>query len=391
MKYYPLILTLLTTALLAGCRSGKTEVRAPELVPAGSFVQNWSSDVGFKKVNDFYFVSDLLIVYGENNMVAAFDTAGGLKFRMQIGDRGDKLGMPMVQVDRVIIPRASVLEIVSREGIRRKTVDLERPIRSPGVIVDNFVYAGVDSETGGRIAQISLTKPVGDPAIWTRIARGAVRTQPQLFENVIYFANDNGEVIAVTNDPILLWPPSEEMKSGVFKTDGKIIASIRVDEAGVYIPSTDSKLYCVDVVNAKIRWEYFAGRPVTTSPVPTTDTVYIYIEGTGMVAIDKKSTPRYPTPRWANPDALKILADDSKLVYVLTKSGHIAALDKNTGEQRFITERNDFAHTVAHINPNNNTLFAITEDMELLSITPVSRAGVIGRLVVAPVTRDDLN
>lgn len=356
------------------------------MVPPGSFVSNWSASVGFDKVNAFHFVDDMLFVYGPENMVAAFDTAGGLKFRMQIGLPGDRIAPPMVQPERVIFATGSVLEIVNRDGIRLKTIDLERPVRSPGVAVGDMVYVGVDSQTGGRIAAVSLAKPYGDPAVWTRMARGAVRTQPQLFENVIYFANENGEVISITNDPTLLWGRSDEMPDAIFKTDGKILSAIRVDLGGVYVPSTDTKLYALDPTTGKIRWEYYAGTPVVHSPVPTADTVYIYIDGTGLVAIDKKQTPRYPTPRWTAADARKVLADDAQYVYVLLDDGHIAALDKKTGEKKFQTDRDDFVASVAHINPNDRTIFAITSNMELISIQPVTRAGVVGRLVMSEVS-----
>jgi outer membrane protein assembly factor BamB len=377
---------LFAAALMGGCRSVQEETAAPEIVPPGSFVREWSASIGFDKVNAFHFVDDMLFVYGPENVVAAFDAAGGLKFRMQIGLPGDRISPPMLQGERLIFATGSVMEIVNRDGIRLKTIDLERPVRSPGVIVGDMVYVGVDSETGGRIAAVSLTKPFGDPAVWTRMAGGAVRTQPQLFENVVYFANENGEVIALTNDPTLLWPRTDEMPNSIFKTDGKILAPIRVDLNGVYVPSTDTKLYALDPTTGKIRWEYYAGAPVVNPAVPTADTVYLYVEGQGLIAIDKKQTARYPKAKWTNPDARQVLADDPQYTFVLLESGHIAALDKKTGQNKFQTERNDFIACVPHINPQDRTLFAITSDMQLVSIQPVTRAGVVGRLVVAPVS-----
>lgn len=392
MKSYTLILTLMAAALMGGCRSKEYVMREPEVVPPGSFIRNWTADTGFdsEDIKGFYFVNDMLFVYGPKNDIAAFDTAGGLKFRMRIGKPGDLVGVPMVQAERVIFPTSAAIEIVSREGIRRKTINLPQPLRSPPVAVDEMVYAGIDSEQGGRIGAISLDRPYGSPYIWTRIARGVVRTQPALFENVLYFANENGEVISITNDPTLLWPRNDEMPDSVFKTDGRIVAAIRVDESGVYVPSTDSKLYCLDPITGKIRWEYFAGTPLKQSPVPTADTVYIYVDGKGLVALDKKQPGRYPEARWSNPEALRLLADDAKLAYVLTESNHVAALDKKTGAQQFATERDDFAAAVAHINPKDSTLFVITSDGKLVSMRAVTRAGVVGSLVQVEAPRETI-
>ncbi len=390
MKSYTLILTLMAAALMVGCRSQEHVIAEPEIVPPGSFVRDWTADTGFnpKDIKAFHFVSDMLFVYGPDNQVAAFDTAGGLKFRMTVGEEGDIVGTPIVQADRVLFPTSATIEIVSREGIRRKTIHLPQPLRSPPVAVENTVYAGVDSQQGGRIAAIALDRPYGSPFLWTRIAGGVVRTKPAIFENVLYFANENGHVVSLTNDPTLLWPRNEGMPDSIFRTDGRIIAAIRVDEGGVYVPSTDSKLYCLDAVTGKIRWEYFAGVPLKQSAVPTSDTLYIYIDGKGLTALAKRPANRYPSPLWSNPDALKVLADDAKYVYVLTSSNTIAALDKKTGVQQFATERNDFVATAAHINPKDNTLFAITSDKKLVSIRPVTRAGVVGSLVMADTTQE---
>lgn len=385
MKSYSLILTLmLASVFAAGCRSTQTTSTMPEVVPPGSFVENWSVDLQDDNIKSFHFVNDLLFVYGSNNVISAFDPAGALQFRKRIGTVGDTVLQPIVQAERVIFPTGAVLEVVDRRGIHQKTVDLERPVRSAGVAINDLVYISVDSDTGGRIAAISLTKPYGDPAVWTRLAGGTVRTQPQLFENVIYFATQQGSVVAVTNDPTLLWPRSEEMPEGVFKVDGLIRAPIRVDEAGVYVASTDSKLYGIDPINGKIRWEYFAGTPLVHPALPTSDTLYIYIDRKGMVALEKRDAPRYQTPRWINPTAKQVLADDANHTFVLTDDGYIAALDKKTGVEQFRTDRNDFIAVVQHINPNDNTLFAITRDHKLISIRPVTRAGVVGRLVLGP-------
>lgn len=354
------------------------------MVPPGSFIETWSVPTGFNRVNAFYFVDDLLFIYGPNNQVAAFDPAGSLQFRTRIGTPGDRISPPMVQPARIIFATGSVLEIVNRQGVHLKTIELGRPVRSPGMINGNMVYLGVDSETGGRIAAVDLDKPVGDPAVWTRLAGGAVRTQPQLFENVIYFANDNGQVIALTGDPTLLWPKNEVMPDSIFRTDGQILGGIRVDLNGVYVPSTDTKLYALDPTTGKIRWEYFAGEPVVETPIPTSDTVYVYVKNKGLIALDKKPTTRYPQARWIHPQARQVLSEDSRHVFVLLDSGHVAALDKKTGQNKFQTERNDFVLGVSHINPDDQTIFVITRDRRLVAIQPVTRAGVVGRLVCNP-------
>lgn len=381
LNRYALLLPLLG-ALIAGCHKPKFTDREPVLVPPGTFIKAWSTEIDFRKIKTAYLDHDLLTVYGPDNLVAGYDLAGGLKFRTQVAPKNDIVGEPIVQAERVIFPASSSLRIVTREGIIRTPVELPQPIRSGAVATENVVYAGIDSEQGGRIASIQLNRE-RNPINWTRLAEGVVSTRPVLFENVVYAATESGRVIALTSDPVLLWPRTEEMPNSIFIADGKITAPLRVDEGGVYVPCHDGKLYALDPNTGRIRWEYIAGVAITQSAQPTSDTVYIYIRDKGLVALEKKTPTRYQKERWTNPDALVVAADDAKYTYVLTTSGTIAALDKETGVQAFATERNDFVRVMPNLNPKDNTIFALTDDNKLMAITPVNRTGVVGSMVRA--------
>lgn len=380
---YALLFPLLGV-LVAGCRKPTFVEHEPALVSPGTFIKTWSTVIDFKKINGAYLDQDLLTIYGPGNVVAGYDTAGGLQFRTQVAPEKDIIRAPIVQGDRVIFPASSSLRIVTRNGIVRNPIELPQPIRSGAVATGNTAFVGIDSEQGGRIASVALDREL-NPINWTGLAGGVVNTRPALYENVVYSATEDGQVIALNSDRTLLWPRSPEgaMPNSIFKTDGKITAPLKVDEGGVYVPSHDGKLYALDPTTGRIRWEYIVGVAVKHSAQPSTDTVYIYIQGKGMVALDKKTPPRYQKERWINRDAVLVAADDAQYTYVLTRDGHIAALDKQTGVQAYATERNDFVHVMPHLASKDNTIYAITSDNQLMAITPVNRAGVVGRLVMA--------
>lgn len=377
--------TLLATAALSmaisGCASKEKPSNAIGDIPPGSFVKAWEAEIGLKKVERLFLGDQTLLVYGKGNQVAAYDTKGSLKFYTQVGEENSLVGPPAVQPERILFPMGSTIEIVSHQGVKRDSIVLDNAIRSPIVAQGETFYAGTDSKTGARVSAIALDRKY---ALIRRevLTRSVILTKPALHDNVIYAATVDGRVFALNSDMTQLWPYAPEMADGIFHTDGRIEAAIKADEGGVYVPSTDKKLYCLDLVTGKIRWQYIAGVPLTESPVPTSDTVYIRVKGKGLVAIDKKAGVQFREPRWANQDAKQVLSDDAKYVYCLTDSGRILALDKANGKVAFQSDRNDFVSGVTHIDPKDSTIFVLTKTSDLVAIRPVLKTGVVGELVM---------
>lgn len=375
------LLAALVGAVDLGCVSHPTAPVQVTDVPPGSFITAWQFPVGVKSVNKFFLEGNQIFAYDPKNRVASYDLKGGLKFNTQVAEPGDVVGPPMVQADRIIFPTNSTLELHAPNGVLVKSLPLEQPLRSPGVVVDQTVYIGADSDTGGRIAAIALDRKYNIYR-WT-VLTGIVHTRPALHENVIFAATEDGRVLALNTDRSPLWPVGPEMPDGIFHTDGKIMAALKADEGGIYVPSTDTKLYCLDPNTGHVRWEYYTGAPVTTSPVPTADTVYIYLPGKGLVAIDKKTPGRARAAKWTYADGTQLLSDDAKYAYVLTTGGAIVALDKATGKEQFKTVNTKIAKGLTHVDPKDSTIFALTTDNMLVAIKPVLKTGVVGQLAIA--------
>ena len=377
--------TLLTLSLLAaaigGCVTTKKPVAHIGDIPPGSFQNIWSIDSSLAEVDRSYIEGKSAFLYGDSNTVAAFSLDGVPQFRVPIGEHGDTVGPPMVQDKRLIFPTSSTLEVITPLGVPIRTIHMERPPRSPGVLVDETVYIGCDSDTGGRIAAIALDQPYNIYR-WTLLT-GIVHTQPVVQNGFLYAATEDGRIFALTLDRAPAWPAGPELPGGVFHTDGKIGTAIKVDDYGVYIPCADTKLYCVDPVTGHLKWEYFASVPLTESPVPTTDMVYIPVRGQGIVALKKKTPQRINMPVWHYDDGKQVLNDDGKYVYILTNDGHVVAVEKATGTLRFSSQRNDFVMGVTHVDPKNPSLYLVTKARELVCIQPVLKTGVVGELVMA--------
>lgn len=390
MKRTPkqLLATVLAAATLSlainGCASKAPPKREVGDIPPGSFVKAWEIKVDLKTVDQLYLSNDTLLAYGPGNEVAAYDINGSLKFLTKIGDRTSSLGPPVVQAERILIPSGSSIEIISHKGIRRPSIHLSQAIRSPIVAQGETAYAGTDSHTGARLSAIALDRAYS--IIRREVLTGSlINNQPALHDNVIYAATVDGRVYALNSDLTQLWPIAPEMSDGIFHTDGRIEAAIKADEGGVYVPSTDQKLYCLDLVTGRIRWQYIAPVPLLHSPTPTADTVYIRVDGIGMIALDKKADVQFRKPRWSNADARQLLADDAKFAYFLSNAGRIMAIEKATGKVAFQSDRNDFVAGVTHVDPKNPTIYVLTKTNELLAVRPVHKTGVVGELVMADI------
>src|SRR5207248_5564763 len=167
----------------------------------------------------------------------------------------------------------------------------------------------------------------------------SLSSAPAFHAGVVYAAFEDGEVYPVNADnrqPI--WATSTGQ---TYRTFGPVVAALRADDYGVYIPSTDSKLYCVDRTSGKGKWTYFAGVSLRTPPEITATMVYLPVAGRGIVAIDKINGPAIREPRWICKDAVKLVSEDEKYAYFNRADNIIIAIDKQTGEQRFTSKRND--------------------------------------------------
>src|SRR5262249_32211068 len=159
---------------------------------------------------------------------------------------------------------------------------------------------------------------------------------PAIQQGIVYAADDRGNVYAVNSDTRApVWALKQEgREEGVFGTDGPVRADVKADETGGYVASMDSKLYCIGRTNGRMNWRFCAGSPLTSSPAVTATSVYQYVQGQGIVAIDKAQGDPIRKPKWAVPEAVQFLAEDDKYVYLERGDHAIIGADKASGSIR---------------------------------------------------------
>jgi outer membrane protein assembly factor BamB len=261
-------------------------------------------------------------------------------------------------------------------GRKLRTLDLDYSLRGPGIGSGKRIYVGNNADNGNRVAAIDVERDYANTR-WQLMTFGAVSAAPALHKGVLYIGSEDGRIYAVTETREPHWP----LEGGVFLTYGSIRADIKADDFGVYVASTDSKLYCVDRSNAKVKWQYFAGAELRQSPIITPKTVYLAVPGKGVVAINKTEGKYNREPDWVVADGVQFLSEDNKYAYIRRNDNVIVAIDRETGEAAFKSKRADF-DLFASNDKSDGVIYAATTNGQVMAIQPVLKPGSVGELVL---------
>ncbi len=270
-------------------------------------------------------LGDTLHVMTDQNIDQALTADGGeLIYFNRIADPAEGIrGGPVDLTDRVVYATSHTLEIYDVHGRFQKSIFCEEGITSPPTGSGNLIYMGI-GELNGRLRCMDISRDV-NPTLWEVLTGGRVDGAPAVLDKEVYCGSEDGSVIGVDEDGNTLWPLLDKYK---FITGGPIVADVKVDKTGVFAVSGDQSLYCIDRGSGHIKWRYFAGTPLETSPTVTNTTVYQYVPGRGLAAIDKsqpitldaqqtKYLGEEPihSAKWIAPHALAFVAEDDQYVY----------------------------------------------------------------------------
>jgi outer membrane protein assembly factor BamB len=368
----------LATALISGCRHLSPPPPASVgPIPARSFIREADADLLLKNdsVESLYLRDELLIVYTHNHDAYSLARDGlVMQSLAEVSTPGARVGPPIVFQNSIIYPTNSSLQIYSHSGKKLRDIDLHRALGSPLIGNGSILYMGVDTEHTGRVVAIDPDRPAL-PIRWEFLTDSGISAAPAYCNGILYIGTEAGEVIAAQDQGGATQP------LGIFRfnTAGGIVADLKADDYGVYVASTDTKLYCLDPNTGHIKWQYYAQHPLTASPVVTGTRIYQPVPDVGLVALNKTEGPNDRQPLWIADNVAQILSEDNRCVYVRMTDNSIAAIDKQTGEQLFASHRRDFAAFAT--NTRDATIYAATADGKIYAIRPVFSAGASGEMV----------
>jgi hypothetical protein len=355
-------------------------------LPSQGFSVHWRATLGVDpaKVNQLFAIDDYIFVYTEENEAEVFRRDSGRPiYRGVMCKREHKLQPPVVLKDWVVYPALSALEVYDRKGKHLRSLPLREAVRSPACNDQDTIYYS----QGGRVAAVHCgPQPHSTLPRWEFMSAysGGFEAAPAIQADTLIAAGRNGCVYAVrSSDRLAAWPMWQDTDYA-YRTGGAVLADVKADASGAYVASTDSKLYCFDLNNGLVRWAYYAQTELkeSSSPTLTVDSVYLFVPGKGVVAINKGGAEA-PTrnPRWSVKEGVRFLAQDDKCAYLQTEKNLILAVDKQTGAPKYTSSRSDL--TALAVNTKDNLIFATTSTGELLCVKPIVKAGARGEVVCA--------
>jgi len=379
-----------------GCRGGSDSAKSVEegrmaVLPAPCFAAAWRAELPLREGTQLRRLSlsdDRVFAYTSDNYCFWINRNSGFVSAVTQSARPqDTLYNAVVTGNRVVFPSTTRLTVFDLAGKPLHTVNLKYGASTGAVGYRGMVYLGVDHPNGGRLNAVSSAyQPYDISPEWELMTRGAVSAAPAAADERVYVASRDGNVYAVradNRDPI--WPGLED---ACFRTGGPILADLAVDREGLYVASMDSKLYCLDLSTGRVRWTFYAGQPLdeNSAPVPAGNYVFIYIPRQGLVAIEKAGRQEIRRARWVLPEGRQFLAADDKYAYVLLADRTMAAVDKQTGQVAFRSQRNDLTIFAINTSPKDSTIYAARPDGRVYGIRAVLRPGAVGEVVMADET-----
>jgi outer membrane protein assembly factor BamB len=147
----------------------------------------------------------------------------------------------------------------------------------------------------------------------------------------------------------------------------------------------DSKLYCLDINTGRVRWTYYAGRPLRqdSSPVATANFVFMYVPQQGIVALEKTGV-EVRAAKWNLASGRQFLSSDEKYAYIRGADHSIMAVEKASGVSKFASRRTDFRYFATNNSGKDSNIYACTPNGMLYSISAVLKPGTVGEWVFSP-------
>lgn len=350
--------------------------RVTEL-PAQSFTKQWALELfpqGKGTVEWVRLAGDYVVAFTSERRAYVIDkTSGRLVTIHEITNPGDVL-QPFTNGKMMAYPVSSNIELFDMTGAKLRTINLGVAVQSTGVMSDNMIYIAVTGSNGGRMRAVDPKRTYDTPK-WEVMALGSVSSAPVFFDQTLFFANINGKVFAVNEGRSPVWG----LEGGAFQA-GPVLADLKADDYGLYVASTDSRLICLNRLNGKVRWQYFAGESLNKPAIPLGDNVYLPVTNVGLVALAKTEGEYTRKPKWTSRESTMLLSEDSRYIYTRLRGNSVGALDKSTGQVVFRSPRSDLDFFMTNTGKDGLVL-AGTRKGYIVGIKPVTKPGTVGEMM----------
>lgn len=322
----------------------------------------WTAQVpvdGGDEIRGAFLVDDHIYITTEFGAVFAVQAEMGLlRWAEQVGLHNETILRPSHIVTEtegspVIIASTTAIRTLDRfTGELLATLRVPYPTGSPVIGVERRVFFG---SSDSRFYSLIWSREGGGKWVkaWEVMAGGAVLASPVAYgDGKIVYGNLKGTVVSFyTEDKALDW---------THKTDGAIEGDLAADDSGVYVASGDRSLYKFDPETGEILWRFRTDSPLNVGPALRLHTVYQYVTGWGLVAIDAHTGKEM----WRNAKSRNFLAADKERDYLWTSEGTVEAVEHETGKLKGIARTNGSALPLS--NRTGDAVFLVGKDGRIL-------------------------
>ncbi|MFQ5590276.1 MAG: PQQ-binding-like beta-propeller repeat protein [Phycisphaerae bacterium] len=191
---------------------------------------------------------------------------------------------------------------------------------SPAVGLGNTIYLGSPDARfyallwGSKRTQRLVT-------LWQVVTGDPVTASPVLYrDDIILFGSRRGMVYSCR--------AADKVHNWSFKSSGGVLGEPVVEGTGVYFADLGRSVYKLDAETGALAWQKRLPYPLVEGPIVTSQTVYQYCPGYGLVAIDAATGME----RWRHTDGRTLAAHAAGRDVVFSRDRQLQVLDSTTGE-----------------------------------------------------------
>ena len=260
-----------------------------------------------------------LFVTTDRGVVHAIDGENGqTRWSTLYGNENHPTERPGVNERFVAVLNGTTLYLVKR---KTGEVAWSRKVRGvPGagpVITDAFVV--VPTVTGGvELYDIKETRTL--PQLYH--CNGRIIVQPIASPQSVAWPTDRG----------FLYVASSRRRTMRFRLEAKDTIVSQASYFGpnrIFSASIDGYVYCVHEISGNEFWRFSAGEPISQTPVPTGESLYVITDKGNMFCLNQETGAE----QWVSPQVGQFVAASKQRLYCLGATWKLAILDAKTGSR----------------------------------------------------------
>lgn len=298
--------------------SGSRWLISPGLLSRAGLEIVWDDELPIEsgeKLARLSIVGDKIYALSSRNYLISLGREKGEKvFSKYAAPAGQPVGEPVLYKDELIsVLGDRIVEMSERTGEELRSQRIEYRIMCPAARNSEYMYlSGID----GRLHVLREKDKV--PLFEASAGNDSKISSVIAAETFVIFGTDAGNVISMlAGEPVRLWQ---------FDAAGGVAGRIVLDETSLFFAGRDTNVYRVDMTgpqSVKLVWKrQMAGVP-EVAPRVTKTTVYQYVRGKGLTAIDKQEGAQL----WSLAEGLELLAESGSKAYVITENETLTVMD----------------------------------------------------------------